>query len=175
MSENKKEVHGRPFETPEQQIIARLDFVEEQLDDVLAFLKQIIAQLAAPKPVPTGVSILQISKGGTTLITGIQAGGTPSVFESDPIPSSIAFPAGTVDTWTSSDPLVTVTPSTTNPAQVTASTPATNTNTTFNLTVSTQMPAVNGVTPAPLTATVAVPIIAAPAPVPTGVTINQIS
>jgi hypothetical protein len=80
-----------------------------------------------------------------------------------------------VDTWTSSDPLVVLTPSTTNPAQVTATTPATNTNASFVLTVSTQMPAVNGVTPAPLTATATVPILAAPAPVPTGVSINQIS
>jgi hypothetical protein len=70
---------------------------------------------------------------------------------------------------------VTLTPSATDPTQVSASTPATNTNAAFNLTVSTQMPPVNGVTPAALTATANVPIIAAPAPVPTGVVINQVS
>jgi hypothetical protein len=43
-----------------------------------------------------------------------------------------------IDTWTASDPLVVLTPSATNPIQVAVSTPATNTNTTFNLTVSTQ-------------------------------------
>ena len=31
--------HGKPAETPDQQIIARLDFIEEQLDDLLALLR----------------------------------------------------------------------------------------------------------------------------------------
>jgi hypothetical protein len=145
-------------------IFDRLDFIQEQLDEVIAFLKT--------KPVPTGVTIKQ---GGTTMITGIQAGGAPAVFESDPIPSNIPFPPGTVDTWTCDDPNVVLAPSPTNPAQVTASTPATDTATECNLNVSTQMPAVNGVVPAPLVATVAVPIVAAPAPLPTGVTINQVA
>jgi hypothetical protein len=33
------EHHPKPAETPAQQIIARLDFIEQQLDDVLALLK----------------------------------------------------------------------------------------------------------------------------------------
>ena len=31
--------HGRPAETPDEQIIARLDFIEAQLDDIIALLR----------------------------------------------------------------------------------------------------------------------------------------
>jgi hypothetical protein len=174
------EAHGRPFKSQFEEIEDRLEVIEGQLGQLKTLriiegqVKAILVLLEPQQPV--GVLIIQTDQGGNTMaVTGIQAGGAAGVFESDPIPSTIPFPPGTVDTWTSDDPTVVLTPSATNPAQVSAQTPATNVNKAFNLTVSTQMPAVGGVTPAALTATVNVPIIPAPAPLPTGVSINQVS
>jgi hypothetical protein len=121
-------------------------------------------------------------------ITGTNVGGQ-STFEADAILNAIAdpagFPAGSVDTWTSDDPNVSIAAdSGPNNSQVVVSVPATDTQgsapagspPSYNLTVSVQMPTpAGGTAPAPLTATVNVPLIAAPPPVPTGVVINQIS
>jgi len=118
---------------------------------------------------PVGVQIFQI-KGETRMsITGLPAGGT-GTFESDPIPSSVPFPAGTVDTWSASDPSIIIS-TTSDPMQVLVGVPAGTTLTTFDLTVSVQMPGTP--LPAPLTATVPVPVL--PPVVPTGVMINQIA
>jgi len=151
-------------------------------------LKQLL-----PSQVPTGVQISQIVKGEAMAITGTVIG-TSSTFEADAILNAIVdtagFPAGSVDTWTTDDPLATVGPDTGPDVnetgtldQVVVSIPANDTQgsapagspPSYNLTVSVQMPAVGGVVPAPLAMTVNVPLIAAPPPVPTGVVINQIS
>ena len=127
-------------------------------------------------------------------ITGTNVGGT-STFEADAILNGIAdpagFPAGSVDTWTTDDPLASIGPDTGPDVnetgtldQVVVSIPLNDTQgsapagspPSYNLTVSVQMPAdASGVVPAPLTMTVNVPLIQAPPPVPTGVVINQIS
>jgi hypothetical protein len=160
------------IENMERREIAALRSIEAQLQSLSDRVDDILVLLAGRK-VPTAV---QISQGGSNVITGIQAGGAPGVFEADPIPSNVPFPAGTTDTWTSDDPNVTLAPSTTDPTQVQASTPASNTAKDFGLTVSTQMPADStGAVPAPFTNTVRVPIIPATTAVPTGVQINQIS
>jgi hypothetical protein len=118
---------------------------------------------------PIGVQIFQI-KGDTSMsITGIPAGGT-GTFESDPIPSSVPFPAGTVDTWSASDPSIIIS-TTSDPMQVSVGVPAGTSLPMFDLTVSVQMP--GSPAPAPLVATVPVPVL--PPVVPTGVTINQIA
>lgn len=122
-------------------------------------------------------------------ITGTPAGGQ-SVFEADAILNGQAdpagFPAGSVDTWTSDDPAVTLTPNQgPDGNQVQVAVPATYTQGSapagqpgsYNLTVSVQMPptTAGGTPPAALTATVNVPITVAPPPLPTGVVVNQIS
>jgi hypothetical protein len=144
------------------------------------------------KTLPTAVVIQQVNGGIEMAITGTPAGGS-STFEADAILNGVAdpagFPAGTVDTWTTDDPQITIGPDSgpdVNEAgeldEVVISVPASDTQGSapsgqpgsYNLTVSVQMPAVDGVTPPPLTMTVNVPITEAPAPVPTGVVINQI-
>jgi hypothetical protein len=149
--------------------------IREMLCEVLRILKRPAAK------VPDGVKITQIGKKGAPMsITGTNAGGQ-STFEADALLAGVAdpsgFPAGSVDTWTVDDPLVSIGPdSGPNNSQVVVSVPATDTGTSYNLTVSVQMPTpAGGTPPAPLTATVNVPIIAAAPPVPTGVTINQLS
>jgi len=143
---------------------------------------------------PNAVQINQIVKGEAMSITGTQVGGS-STFEADAILNGLAdsagFPAGTVDTWTTDDPNITVGPDSgpdVNEAgaldQVVITVPATDTQgsapagspPSYNLTVSVQLPTpAGGTAPAPLTMTVNVPLIQAPPPVPTGVLINQIS
>jgi len=110
-------------------------------------------------------------------ITGTNAGGQ-STFEADALLAGVAdpagFPAGSVDTWTVDNPLVSVAPdSGPNNSQVVVSVPASVTDASYNLTVSVQLP--GSPAPAPLTATVNVPVIPAPPPVPTGVSIAQIA
>jgi hypothetical protein len=111
-------------------------------------------------------------------ITGINVGGS-GTFQANPVPDTSVFPAGTVNTWTASDPSITLAPA--NPldpseADVTASVPAGSTLTSFTLSVSTQMPADStGTVPPPLTDTATIPVIAAPPPPPTGVSISQVS
>lgn len=166
---------------------------------VLHWLEAIYFELCAirlelkPKQqVPTGVQISQIIKGENTMaITGTPIGGS-STFEADAILNGVAdpsgFPAGTVDTWTTDDPNITVGPDSgpdVNEAgtldQVVVSVPASDTQgsapagspPSYDLTVSVQLPGTPA--PAPLTMTVNVPLIAAPPPVPTGVVINQVS
>ena len=111
-------------------------------------------------------------------ITGVNVGGS-GTFQANPVPDTSVFPAGTVNTWTASDPSITLAPADpTDPseADVVASVPAGSTLTSFDLSVSTQMPADStGTVPAALTATVTVPVIQAPPPVPTGVSISQVS
>lgn len=127
-------------------------------------------------------------------ITGTTIGGS-STFEADAILAGVAdtagFPAGTVDTWTTDDPNITVGPDTGPDVnetgtldQVVITVPATDTQgsapagsaPSYNLTVSVQMPTpAGGTVPAPLTMTVNVPLLSAPPAVPTGVVINQIS
>jgi hypothetical protein len=145
-------------------ILKRLVVLEALIIDVLLELK--------PQILPTGVSITQ----GGSMITGVQAGGAPGLFEADPIPSTVPFPVGSTETWTTDDPTVTLAPST-DGTQASATVPASNVAKDFGLTVSVQMPApvAGGAAPPPLTNTVRVPIIPAPAPVPTGVQINQLS
>jgi hypothetical protein len=153
--------------------------IERKEDKILAILSQNPA-------VPDAVKINQIVLGEKTMsITGTNAGGS-STFEADAIKSGLAFPAGfpagSVDTWTTDDPLAVVGPDSgpdVNEAgaldQVTVSIPASDAAASYNLTVSVQLPAgADGTVPAPLTQTVNVPIIQAPPPVPDGVTINQI-
>ena len=127
-------------------------------------------------------------------ITGTPVGGQ-STFEADAILNGTAdtagFPAGTVDTWTTDDPAITIGPDsgpdvnqTGTLDQVVVSVPATDTQgsapagspPSYNLTVSVQLPTpAGGTAPAPLTMTVNVPITSAAVPVPTGVAINQVS
>ncbi len=113
-------------------------------------------------------------------IVGTNAGGQ-SLFEADALLAGIAdpdgFPAGSVDTWTCPDPLVSIAADS-GPSgnQVGVSVDAKDTNATYALTVSVQMPPkADGTVPAPLTTTVNVPIIQAPPAVPDGVTITQLS
>jgi hypothetical protein len=129
-------------------------------------------------PPPTGVGIQQLGdKGEPMPITGINVGSTEG-FGAFPLPEGTQFPSGTVDTWTASDPSITLAPADPNDpseAAVLVSVPADSTLTTFDLSVSSQMPADSGGNvPAPLTATVSVPVIAAPVPLPTGVFIDQL-
>ena len=145
-----------------EQIQHRLHEIDRALISILSFFLKI----------PSGVLIKQ----GGNMITGVQAGAVPAVFEADPVPSTVPFPAGTVSTWTSDDPAV-VLSAAADPSQIQAVVPATDLAKDFGLTVSTQMPAVAGVVPAPLTNTVRVPIIPAGVgggTVPTGVQINQV-
>jgi hypothetical protein len=111
-------------------------------------------------------------------ITGVNVGGS-GTFVANPIPDTSAFPSGTVNTWTASDPsigLAPANPSDPQEAEVVASVPAGSTLASFDLSVSVQMPPDStGTTPAPLTTTVTIPVIAAPPPVPTGVSIDQVS
>lgn len=154
--------------------------IEQEEDDILAILK------SQPK-VPDGVKITQVVLGEKTMsITGTNAGGS-STFEADAVLAGIAdpagFPAGTVDTWTTDDPLAVIGPDSgpdVNEAgaldQVVVSIPASDTAASYNLTVSVQLPTpAGGTAPAPLAMTVNVPIIQAPPPVPDGVVINQVS
>ena len=111
-------------------------------------------------------------------ITGVHVGDS-EVFVANPVPEGTLFPAGTVDTWTASDPSIGLRPAndpSTDPGEsaVVASVPADSTLESFDLSVSVQMPAdAAGTVPEPLTNTVTVPVIKAPAPLPTGVAISQ--
>lgn len=113
-------------------------------------------------------------------ITGTNAGGQ-STFEADAILNGAAdpdrFPAGSVDTWTTDDTLVTLGPDQgPNNSQVVASVDASDKAADYGLTVSVQIPAgADGTVPAPLVMTVRVPIIQAPPPVPNAVSINQVA
>jgi hypothetical protein len=140
---------------------------------------QTIAQELAPQP-PSKLAV-QISQGGFNMpITGINAGGN-GTFEADAILNGAAdpdgFPAGSVDTWTTDDTLVTLGPdSGPNNSQVVASVDASDKAADFGLTVSVQMPADStGTLPAPLVMTVRVPIVQAPPPVPNAVAITQVA
>jgi hypothetical protein len=182
-------------ESTDQQLRKIIGLLELLINVTVTGDKAIIAALTPPQPaVPTAVQITQITKGARTMaITGTPAGGS-STFEADAILNGVAdptgFPAGTVDTWTVDDPLITLGPDsgpdvnqTGTLDQVVVSVPATDTQGSapagspgsYNLTVSVQMPAVAGVTPAPLVQVVNVPITSAPTPAPTGVVINQVS
>jgi hypothetical protein len=173
-----KEHHGKTAHglRPEvDQLEREVEHDESTLRKILKTLQAIDARLLRLEGevfgIPTGVTILQ--KGEiNNMITGVQAGGAAGNFEADPVPSTVPFPDGTLDTWTTDDPTVTLTPSATNPAQVQALVPATSTAKDFGLTVSVQMPGTPP--PSPLVNTVRVPIIPAPAPVPAGVQINQV-
>lgn len=140
------------------------------------------AIIAALQPKPSTITGAKISQGGFNMpITGTNAGGQ-STFEADALLNGVAdaqgFPAGSVDTWTTTDPAVSIAPdSGPNNSQVVVSVPASDTNPSYDLTVSVQMPAAGNppVTPPPFVATVTVPIVPAPPPVPTGVMITQVS
>ncbi len=134
--------------------------IVERLDIIIILLSKLLGLELGP----TGVSIRQL---GGAMITGVNAGGS-GTFEADPVPSTTIFPTGSVDTWTTDDPTIQLTP---NGNQVVASVPATATEADFGLTVSVQMPGGG----APLTSTVRVPIIPLPPPPPTGVVINQVA
>lgn len=109
------------------------------------------------------------------MITGITAGAaTPSVFEADPLPIGSKYTDGTTFVWSADDPSVSLTQSSPNSEQVSVSTPASNTNTAFTLSVIVTMPNATG--PAiTLTSSAKIPIAPAASSIPTGVEINQIS
>jgi hypothetical protein len=119
-----------------------------------------------------GFKIIQIKSGEKCMITGIQAGQS-GTFQETPVPSNGALQAGSVPTWTTDNPDVTLTPSADGTTVVAAVAAATTTNT-FNLTVS-------GVSSDPtignISDTVAVPILPVVVPpVPaTGFVIDQIA
>jgi hypothetical protein len=140
--------------------------VLEQIEHRLRKIERLLDSIFFSK-IPSGVLIKQ----GGNMITGVQAGGPAAIFEADPVPSTIPFPAGTVDTWTTDDPAVQLTPSPTDPSQVQVLVPATDLAVDFGLSVSTQMPGVAS----PFTNTVRVAIIPAAATLPTGVQINQVA
>ncbi len=133
-----------------------------------------------PQTIPDEVKIMQIKGDSPMPITGTNAGGQ-STFEADALLAGVAdpdgFPAGSVDTWTTDDILVSLGPdSGPNGSLVVASVDATDKAADYGLTVSVQMPAdASGNVPAPLVSTIRAPIIQAPPPVPTGVAINQVA
>jgi hypothetical protein len=157
-------------------------------------IEQLVKRLVPRPTIPNAVTILQIDGGTNMAITGTPIGGS-STFEADAILNGVAdaagFPAGTVDTWTTDDPNITIGPDSGPDVnqtgaldQVVITVPATDTQgsapagspPSYNLTVSVQLPApAGGTAPAPLTMTVNVPLISAPPAVPTGVVINQVS
>jgi hypothetical protein len=154
--------------------------IECILEEIRELLRKLIPAPPVPK-LPDGVKITQIVKGATLMsITGTNAGGQ-STFEADALLGGVAdptgFPAGSVDTWTCPDPLVSIAPdSGPNNSQVVVSVAATDTAASYVLNVSVQMPTpAGGTAPAPLTTSVTVPIVPAPPPVPTGVVVNQIA
>src|ERR1700678_3369184 len=151
-----------------------------EIGGMLGQVRQFLRHPHQAPTIPDGVEINQIDKEQPMSITGTNAGGQ-STFEADALLAGIAdpdgFPAGSVDTWTTDDPLATVSPdSGPNESQVVVSGDAADKGTSYNLTVSVQMPTpAGGSAPAALVPTVNVPIIPAPPPVPTGVVINQVS
>ncbi len=121
--------------------------------------------------IPGKVTIFQIDdKGEKQMITGIQKGApSPSVFEADP---NTPYPSGTILTWKADDPAVVLTPSTSNPLQVSASVPGSDPLPQFNLSVSAKFPSGSPDLPA----TVNVPLLGGSVgTLPTSIAINQIS
>lgn len=86
-------------------------------------------------------------------ITGVKVGGA-GTFTETPLPAGATLPAGVIPVWSTTDTLVTLTPST-DGTSVVANVGATDTNPSFPLTVTATLP--DGTTP---TATVTVPILA---------------
>jgi hypothetical protein len=99
----------------------------------------------------------------------IQAGSS-GVFEVLPLPVGTAFAQGDLPSWTADDTSLTLTPSA-DGTQVTVAVPATDTNTSFNLTAS-YTRKVDGTT---ITDSIAVAIIPVTTPEPTSLSIQQLS
>ena len=97
-------------------ILARVDTVLRVVIENQTIVTRIESKIDKlfPQPSePNAVQINQIVKGEAMSITGTQVGGS-STFEADAILNGLAdsagFPAGTVDTWTTDDPNITVGP-----------------------------------------------------------------
>jgi len=141
--------------------------------DLLRFLFKTPSHMAITQIVITESGDTMSSP--TPVILGITLGNVGTFQEVVTAPAGAAFPAGTTFTWSSSDPLTTLTPSS-DTTQVAVATSATDTATSFVLTCTSSF------TPpgasAPLSATATVPLNAAtpPPPVtPTSMAINQLS
>ena len=174
--------HDHDRDLNEKQLLHKIVGLLQQLINVtITGDEAIIVALQLKSTLPTAVQITQTDRKGASqmAITGTNAGGS-STFEADAILNGAAdpdgFPAGSVDTWTTDDVLVSLGPdSGPNNSQVVASVGASDTASDYGLTVSVQMPAVGGVSPAPLVMSIRVPIVQSAPPVPNAVAINQVS
>lgn len=180
--------HGRERRKQEQEELELLRKIEHGImrDEekeisllalILSVLKRIEKRLEGGGITPTGIAITQVnankvSQGDQAMpITGIVKG-APGTFTETPTPAGTVFPAGTTFTWTSDDPLTTLTPSadgTSVAVATTASDPATS----FNLTCTSSFtdPATGTV----VAGKVNVPLMPAQVQTPTGIQIDQTS
>ncbi len=134
-------------------------FIREELHCICEQLKRLNEFLRAAKS-------FEIKQGGSLAITGIVLGAT-GTFTETPTPAGGALQAGNIPAWTSDDPNTSLTPSA-DGSSVNVATSATDTATSFNLTVS----GVNSAGVA-ISSSVNVPLLPAAAVPATGFTINQ--